>query len=313
MASFKIHRDLRRNHRPWVRWGTRRRRRWHSRRAAGGRRRIPDFGRRLCGSGPAPLGAVMLAPGTCRRLRHPLSARRRLCALRAALPGARGERRRLWAGVPQGLPRGLAKRTLPHPPLRSPSPTGTKLRKLGGPTLPRTCPHLALSFARPYLGLSFGTSTKMWLLEEESQILKERPGGHEQRPRLLRARRSRCSKAPGFPASLGVRRERTAHAPALLCPANQPHHSGEVPALLACTLFARRVTKQIGFAGGMYSPFCCSSVEEPREKWLPAESWGTLDSYSHVSTCLHNAPYPWKYLYSLISSETQSFPWVSSR
>lgn len=108
---------------------------------------------------------------------------------RAAEPSAGGERRkRGWggwgaSGAPRGTlvltslalhsPCGLAKRNGPLSLLRSFPPTGDQAQEIGEPEPSlRTCPHLALSFARPYLGLSFGTSTEMLIFERRDSDFK---------------------------------------------------------------------------------------------------------------------------------------------
>lgn len=168
---------------------------------------------------PAPRAALRTAPA----LRVPGSITQ--CA--------RGEREDCGLGCSRSSPGDWPRGVSPSLPSEALLPQGPSSGNWGARPFLRTCPHLALSFALPYLGLSLRTSTKMRILEEESLTLKERPGGREQRTRLLRARRSRCSNAPWFPASLGVRGEGTAHTLALLCPANQPHHFRVLPALLA--------------------------------------------------------------------------------
>lgn len=116
---------------------------------------------------PAPLPAVMLprAPAAGWETRSPDRA--------GSLRSGQGNLVRVVSAEDCGLgcsrssPGDLPRGIFPSLPSEALLPRGPNSGNWGARPFLRTCPHLALSFARPYLGLSFGPSTKMSILEED--------------------------------------------------------------------------------------------------------------------------------------------------
>lgn len=115
----------------------------------------------------APLAAVMLprAPAAGWETRSPDRA--------GSLRSEQGNPVRLVSaedcglGCSRNIPGDLLRGIFPSLLSEALLPRGPNSGNWGARPFLRTCAHLALIFARPYLGLSFGPSTKMTILEEE--------------------------------------------------------------------------------------------------------------------------------------------------